>query len=310
VKEGIDGALAHHLAHLFVRDPLVAFEGSIREVDDEASTEHFDSINSTNWQSVRWKPPPITKQDGPEIGWRTEFRTMEVQLTDFEDAAFSAFAVLVTRVLLVFDLNILIPLSKVDENMQRAHTVDAVSSEKFWFSPEVLPSRKARDNAVEMTIKEIISGRNSNFPGLVPLCYAYLEHIQCDARSFERIQQYLTYIEKRASGELITPATWMRRFVRSHPDYKHDSVISQSIAYDLMIACDEIGRGLRRCPELTGDVVIEPVTKEEAYRTELKSVTCSNARASLLQTLTARAAEDDGPGSLPHAPLRARRFQD
>jgi glutamate--cysteine ligase catalytic subunit len=62
----------------------------------------------------RWKPPPPRNHpDDPHIGWRTEFRSMEVQLTDFENAAFTVFVVLVTRVVLAFDLALYIPLSKV-----------------------------------------------------------------------------------------------------------------------------------------------------------------------------------------------------
>ena len=48
-KEGIDPALAQHIAHLFIRDPLVVFDGAVEEVDDETQTEHFESIQSTNW---------------------------------------------------------------------------------------------------------------------------------------------------------------------------------------------------------------------------------------------------------------------
>lgn len=49
----------------------------------------------------------------PHIGWRTEFRSMEVQLTDFENAAFTVFVALITRVVLAFDLAFYIPISKV-----------------------------------------------------------------------------------------------------------------------------------------------------------------------------------------------------
>jgi glutamate--cysteine ligase catalytic subunit len=84
------------------------------ELDDEKSMDHFESLQSTNWQTCRWKPPPPRLSDkDPHIGWRTEFRSMEVQLTDFENAAFTVFIVLVTRVLLAFDLSFYIPLSKV-----------------------------------------------------------------------------------------------------------------------------------------------------------------------------------------------------
>jgi hypothetical protein len=54
----------------------------------------------------------------------------------------------------------------------------------------------------------------------------------------------------------MTTATWIREFVQSHPDYRHDSVISDSIAYDLMIACKQIGEGERPCPELYGSAKI------------------------------------------------------
>ena len=101
--------------------------GSIEELDDAKATDHWENIQSTNWNTVRWKPPPPRDDvNDPHIGWRAEFRSMEVQLTDFENAAFSVFIVLVTRVILAFDLNLYLPLSRVDENMNRAHARDAV----------------------------------------------------------------------------------------------------------------------------------------------------------------------------------------
>ena len=67
------------------------------------------NLQSTNWQTVRFKPPPI----GSPIGWRVEFRPMEVQITDFENAAFAVFVVLLTRAILSMNLNLYIPISKV-----------------------------------------------------------------------------------------------------------------------------------------------------------------------------------------------------
>lgn len=69
------------------------------------------------------------------------------------------------------------------------------------------------------------------FPGLIPLIYAYLDHIQCDSVTMERMTKYLDFIEKRATGQLLTPATWIRKFIRNHEDYKFDSVVTDSIAY-------------------------------------------------------------------------------
>lgn len=105
---GVDQRLAQHYAHLFIRDPLVIFSEMIDQ-DDTTSSDHFENIQSTNWQTMRFKPPP----PGSDIGWRVEFRSMEIQITDFENAAFSIFIVLLTRAILSFNLNFYIPISKV-----------------------------------------------------------------------------------------------------------------------------------------------------------------------------------------------------
>ena len=59
---------------------------------------------------MRFKPPPPNST----IGWRVEFRTMEVQLTDFENAAFAVFVALLSRAILRFNLNFYLPISKVN----------------------------------------------------------------------------------------------------------------------------------------------------------------------------------------------------
>jgi len=63
---------------------------------------------------------------------------MELQLTDFENAAFTVFIVLLTRVILAFDLNLYIPMSRVDANMQRAHNRNAAAQAKFFFRRYVI----------------------------------------------------------------------------------------------------------------------------------------------------------------------------
>mmetsp|Transcript_29762 Transcript_29762/g.81748 ORF Transcript_29762/g.81748 Transcript_29762/m.81748 type:complete len:995 (-) Transcript_29762:98-3082(-) len=342
---GIDPALAQHIAHLFIRDPLVVFEGAVEEVDDNTQTEHFESIQSTNWQTVRWKPPPPRNNpNDPHIGWRTEFRSMEIQLTDYENAAFTVFIILLTRVILAFDLNLYIPISRVDANMQRAHSRNAAHKGKFFFRRHMAPleigdvgygvkyvsmfaragkngssesslsSHTGDDNNMngvsrnrlmapcatgseeensfeEMTMAEIMSGKGDYFPGLIPLVSAYLDYIQVDKSTRSKLNSYLEFIEKRANGELVTPATWMRNYVQSHPAYKGDSVVSDEIAYDLMIACKEIGEGKLHVPELLGDVRIEPITAEGAYDAKLGSNRANNEQLlDLLRRYTNRSA--------------------
>lgn len=142
-KHGIDDLLSKHFAHLFIRDPLVVFSETIDQ-DDVSSSDHFENIQSTNWQTLRFKPPPPKSS----IGWRVEFRSMEVQLTDFENAAFAVFVVLLSRAILQFNLNFYIPISKVDENMQRAQKRDAARSGKFFFRKDVFLHDRSASNSV------------------------------------------------------------------------------------------------------------------------------------------------------------------
>lgn len=51
-----------------------------------------------------------------------------------------------------------------------------------------------------------------------------------DADTHCTIQQYLKLIQRRASGELVTTATYMRSFVNSHPKYKYVQPFSWQIA--------------------------------------------------------------------------------
>jgi len=107
IEDGVDKVLAHHIAHLFVRDPLVAYDGQI-EIDDEASTAHFESIQSTNWNSVRWKPPPSLSDLESEaaFGWRVELRTMEESINQK-----FAITVIVSLFLILYYLSYLFTIS-------------------------------------------------------------------------------------------------------------------------------------------------------------------------------------------------------
>ena len=241
---------------------------------------------------------------------------MEVQMTDFENAAFAVFIVLLTRAVLSQNLNFYLPISKVDENMQRAQHRDALRTEKFYFRkdiflpnssrsssatnsgssspvgsgcgcdegtngvhrfppkkekrmrncfpefpppPEEYATKKVQDEYEEMTVAEVMNGKVRIFsgvvqylvrltivsfkgrnPGLIPLVSEYIDTLDVDHRQRSRLFEYLDFIRKRSTGQLQTPATWIRGFVRSHPAYKFDSVVSEEINYDLLKEVDEM----------------------------------------------------------------------
>ncbi|XP_065741542.1 glutamate--cysteine ligase catalytic subunit isoform X2 [Phocoena phocoena] len=262
LQEGIDHLLAQHVAHLFIRDPLTLFEEKIH-LDDANESDHFENIQSTNWQTMRFKPPPPNS----DIGWRVEFRPMEVQLTDFENSAYVVFVVLLTRVILSYKLDFLIPLSKVDENMKVAQKRDAVLQGLFYFRKDIckggnamVDGRSKTTGSIEpaaeeyalMTIDTIINGKEGMFPGLIPILNSYLENMEVDVDTRCSILNYLKLIKKRASGELMTVARWMREFIANHPDYKQDSVITDEMNYSLLLKCNQIANELCECPELLG----------------------------------------------------------
>jgi glutamate--cysteine ligase catalytic subunit len=89
---------------------------------------------------------------------------MEVQLTDFENAAFSIFIVLLSRAILTFGLNFYMPVSKVrtssntlaftesavqvDVNMERAQKRDAARQGMFYFRKSMFPEGFKRPNGL------------------------------------------------------------------------------------------------------------------------------------------------------------------
>ncbi|KAK6200076.1 glutamate--cysteine ligase [Scheffersomyces amazonensis] len=130
-----DSHLAKHFAHLFIRDPLVIFSERVNQ-NNELENDHFENIQSTNWQTLRFKPPALYEPNtdlSNTPGWRVEFRPMEIQLTDFENAAYSNFISLLSKSIIKFQPNFYIPISKIEENMETAHKVDSVIKEQFWF---------------------------------------------------------------------------------------------------------------------------------------------------------------------------------
>ena len=84
---------------------------------------------------------------------------------------------------------------------------------------------------------------------------------------------YLDFINKRASGEILTGAAWMRNFVMNHPAYKHDSIVSQEIAYDMLYKLvqvwfvywsdAQISTGQIQDKTLLGDVIISNTIEED-----------------------------------------------
>ena len=197
---------------------------------------HFDNIQSTNWQTVRFKPP--MPQQG--LGWRVEFRPMEVQLTDTANAALSMFVVLLCR--MITDNHYrsellegkrtcswLVPISKVDENMKRAEERDAVLNQLFWW-------KNLHGDLDEVSIDVIVNG-GAAYVGLVPLIKDYLnasKHFM-GKETKQTLLESVEFVSDRASGEESHGCKMDEALLMEHPEYKQDSVVNKEMVFGLLV---------------------------------------------------------------------------
>ncbi|KAJ5216704.1 Glutamate-cysteine ligase catalytic subunit [Penicillium citrinum] len=252
VNGGMDHFLADHFASILSRDPLILTEAETKNMTP-TETHLFESLYGYVWNHVRFKPP--ISENGP--GWRVEFRPMEAQLTDFDNAAFAIFSFLLSRAIVCFHLNFYIPIDLVNESGKSCQKRDAVVEERFWFrrrnwlsKPDCMDHKRSyylQSKCQEMTggqmyglmsANEIINGEETidGFPGLLFFVHCYLDHVNVSEHERNTIEPCLSLIRDRARGISPTPASWMRNFVRNHEDYCKDSHVSEKVCYDMMEA--------------------------------------------------------------------------
>lgn len=108
----LDKKMIEHVSSLFVRDNLCVFKNWVEDEPNLKDTKLFEAIQSSNWNDVRFKPPPSLDSS---VGWRVEFRTLDVQLTPNQCFLFSHSIQLLARMIssLQEDVNFYIPISMV-----------------------------------------------------------------------------------------------------------------------------------------------------------------------------------------------------
>ncbi|OKP01357.1 Glutamate--cysteine ligase [Penicillium subrubescens] len=250
LEGGMDDALAEHFASILTRDPLLLTRADLDNLND-SNTRLFELLHGCVWHHVRFKPP--LTDNGP--GWCVEFRPMEVQLTDFENAAFAIFMYLLSRAITTFHLNFYLPFDMIGESWETAQKRNAAVEGRFWFRRSGWSSKYHRnDHSVKsmckdsadhqdaekecklMTVDEIVNGEGNSgsFPGLLAMVWEYLDYTNVPSVEKAKLAPYLDLIQQRANSTNPTPASWMRQFVRQHEDYHRDSYVSEKVCYDMM----------------------------------------------------------------------------
>ncbi|UJR24145.1 hypothetical protein I4U23_027111 [Adineta vaga] len=231
IENNCPPVLAKHFAHLFLRDPLYVTD---EQVNTSSNLYKFENHNSMVWNSLRYKPPVAS------LGWRIEFRPMELQITDFENAALSVFLILLTRSILTFEIDLRMPISLVHQNMHRAQIQNTTQQAKFYFPKNIFFSKDKNNEFIEMTMNEIINGSKTFF-GLKSLVLNYLNSFEdIDILTRQTIDNYIEFISQRAQGNLLTNAMWIRKYIDNHPLYQHDSIVNEQIQYDLLNEIQQI----------------------------------------------------------------------
>lgn len=220
---------AWHYAHIFYRDPLIAYEGIDYEDPSPEDGAFIDALQSTNWNSVRFKVP------SSGCGWRIEFRPMEVQPTDFENCAFSIFIegiifALMQAKKLGDSFSFVIPISDVQFNFSQAVQMDAVTTLKFkWMiNKGKLDQSDVRPLSREISLYSIDEIVNNSETGLL----SFIEHYV--PKFYSENRNYLELVRQRAAGMNATPAKRIRNLVLEHPDYKNDSIVTNSIMKSIL----------------------------------------------------------------------------
>ncbi|KAI5191466.1 glutamate--cysteine ligase catalytic subunit [Nematocida sp. AWRm77] len=232
LEGGVDKPLANHIASLYVRDPILCYE-------DSTPKDDFENIQSSNWRSMRLKPPTVS---GSEPGaWLVEIRPMEIQPTSFENTAYSVFVVMFSRMVVSLNANFYVPISKVDENFQTANTPASVpqtlrewtcmeSVQKFWYRENIFSSGPP---VIKYgTIEEIFLGTGPEYCGILGAIDKYLQ--EYNEQNKKEVVPYLAFIRDRVSGRKTSVATYIRSFVARHPKYGGDSLVSREISNDLV----------------------------------------------------------------------------
>lgn len=154
-----------HLCNLLVRDPIVIFDEKLN-IDDPKDNTHFLNLLSTNWNTLRLKPPVNNDNDNL---FKIEVRPCDIQITPFENAALVTFIMLYIEFVKSYDVNFIIPLSKANENFEKAVLIDAVVKEKYYWRTNCFSNYSVNNKFVNSNVNlndKNSTNKNSKFCNL------------------------------------------------------------------------------------------------------------------------------------------------
>ena len=175
------------------------------------------------------------------IGWRVEFRSMEVQGTPEVNSILCHSVQVFSRMLvhLKDQVNFYMPISLVDENFTIANKANAAVDQKFYFRTNIFESGESLIE--ELTFSEIFNGKGA-YVGLLKVidlflaqCMEELAHESSinQVNSSKQVRATFQYLAEVATGRIPTMASHLRQTIRNHHWYKGDSLLSDYLLDDL-----------------------------------------------------------------------------
>ncbi|KRH94961.1 Gamma-glutamylcysteine synthetase [Pseudoloma neurophilia] len=123
VNQKVDTTMAKYIASLFIRDPLVNIKEYISKNKDTENFYEFLNIQSNNFKSTMLKLPI-------DDGWRVELRSIEIQVTPYENYCIIIFVTLLVEWFRSIyqeklagngtNIGFYLPMSLVEKNFARA----------------------------------------------------------------------------------------------------------------------------------------------------------------------------------------------
>lgn len=225
IDNNIPERIATHFSNILLRDPLVIFDQKTNF--EETDTSFFETFNSTNWNSLRFKPPRVQDNDNC---FKIEIRPCDLQLTPFENAAMMTFCIIYSQMVLKKDVNFIIPITKVDKNFEKAHDFNAFECQLFSFRVDGLRNYKKEsklnennylshgnpilkdyfyedenaENIKELTLKQILCGcEEYEYEGLLNVMNDFVDERILNPEVKDVVKTHLNFLECRVRGNLI-----------------------------------------------------------------------------------------------------------
>lgn len=211
VSNGVPEPLARTMGQAVLRDPLVLFPEQLDE--DATAANAMNTFLSTHWKTVRMKPPSASVH-----AWLVEFRPMELQPSDFENAALAVVSLVAARALASQPDKIpYTSMTVLQSQIDLAERRDAVTLPRGF-------GVKGEQSIAEVLgyVPGFVFADGSvaeEASGVLQVCWDFLEG-ESEKQKFCR---YAHHLSRLAYGIVKTPAARIRAMIYDSPGYDADT---------------------------------------------------------------------------------------